>query len=181
MENLILRNSLKIKSNLHQQRCETWQNVRLGAAEPNVEKKSPFGAIFFQQNIKVVARLNPSITQGFRKDEDKFDYNKDADRFVCLAGRIFYLKNSIVKELKKLVKSSRYLLFWCQKFKPCPLKNGCYKEKAKHGYKIETKNSELKELHGFDRAVSYRKLKGYKCKEQWLFSSVNLKRILKLI
>ena len=35
-----------------------------------------------------MARLNPSITQGFRKDEDKFDYNKDADRFVCPAGHL---------------------------------------------------------------------------------------------
>ena len=41
-----------------------------------------------EQDIKVVARLNPSITQGFRKDEDKFDYNKDADRFVCPAGHL---------------------------------------------------------------------------------------------
>jgi hypothetical protein len=32
-----------------------------------------------EQEIKAVSRLNPSITQGFRKDEDKFDYNKDAD------------------------------------------------------------------------------------------------------
>lgn len=40
------------------------------------------------QNIKVVARLNPSITQGFRKDEDKFDYNKDVDRFVCPVGHL---------------------------------------------------------------------------------------------
>ena len=30
------------------------------------------------QDIKAVARLNPTITQGFRKGEDKFDYNKDA-------------------------------------------------------------------------------------------------------
>ena len=33
------------------------------------------------QNIKVVAKINPSITQGFRKEEDKFDFNKDADRY----------------------------------------------------------------------------------------------------
>lgn len=39
-----------------------------------------------EQNIKGVARLNSSIAQGFRKDEDQFDYNKDADRFVCPAG-----------------------------------------------------------------------------------------------
>lgn len=46
-----------------------------------------------EQNSKVVARLNPSITQEFRKDEDKFDYNKDADRFVCLAGHLQYEKH----------------------------------------------------------------------------------------
>jgi transposase len=41
-----------------------------------------------EQNIQIVAKLNPSITQGFRKDEDKFDYNKDADMFVCPAGHM---------------------------------------------------------------------------------------------
>lgn len=41
-----------------------------------------------EQNIKIVARLNPSITQGTRKDEDEFDYNKDADMFVCPAGHM---------------------------------------------------------------------------------------------
>ena len=41
-----------------------------------------------KQNIKIVAKLNPSISQGFRKDENKFVYNKDADMFVCPAGHI---------------------------------------------------------------------------------------------
>src|SRR5690606_24298151 len=41
-----------------------------------------------EQNIQIVARLNPSITQGFRKEEDKFDFNKDADMFVCPAGHL---------------------------------------------------------------------------------------------
>jgi hypothetical protein len=35
------------------------------------------------QDIKIVAKLNPVTTQGFRKEEDRFDYNKDADMFVC--------------------------------------------------------------------------------------------------
>jgi endo-alpha-1,4-polygalactosaminidase (GH114 family) len=38
------------------------------------------------QSIKAVAYLNLSITQGFRKYDDKFDYNKDTDRFVYPAG-----------------------------------------------------------------------------------------------
>jgi hypothetical protein len=50
-----------------------------------------------EQEIKVVSRLNPSITQGFRKEEDSFDYtctlyevrsNKDAGMFVCPAGHL---------------------------------------------------------------------------------------------
>ena len=75
--------------------------------------------------------------------------------------------------------------FDVEKCKSCPLRNGCYKEgaktktysvpikselhqdqiafqeteyykeKAKHRYKIEAKNSELKNVHGYDRAISY--------------------------
>tara|TARA_R110000868_G_scaffold138960_1_gene353533 strand:+ start:17756 stop:18061 length:306 start_codon:yes stop_codon:yes gene_type:complete len=41
-----------------------------------------------RENIKIVAKLNCTIAQGARKDEDKFDYNKDADRFVCPAGHM---------------------------------------------------------------------------------------------
>jgi len=38
--------------------------------------------------MKVVDRLSLSITQDFRKDEDRFDYNKDAGMFVCPAGHL---------------------------------------------------------------------------------------------
>ncbi len=41
-----------------------------------------------KQGIKIVAKLNPSITQGVRKKEAQFDYNKDADMFVCPAGHL---------------------------------------------------------------------------------------------
>ena len=41
-----------------------------------------------EQNIQIVAKLNSTIKQGNRKDEDKFDYNKDADMFVCPAGHM---------------------------------------------------------------------------------------------
>ena len=38
--------------------------------------------------IKLVAKLNPSVTQGFRKKEDEFEFNKDAGMYVCKAGHI---------------------------------------------------------------------------------------------
>jgi transposase len=161
------------------------------------------------QKIRVVARLNPSITQGFRKDEDKFDYNKDADRFVCPAGHLAIRKaRGGTKDVGANQVDTYY--FDVEKCKTCPLKNGCYKEgaktktysvsiksevhqdqmafqeteyykeKAKHRYKIEAKNSELKNVHGYDRAISYG-INNMQMQGAMAIFTVNLKRILKLI
>ena len=99
--------------------------------------------------------------------------------------------------------------FDVEKCKTCPLKNGCYKEgsksktysvcikselhqeqvvfqetdyfkeKAKHRYKIEAKNSELKNAHGYDRATSYG-INNMQMQGALAIFTVNLKRILKL-
>lgn len=162
-----------------------------------------------QQNIKIVARLNPSITQGFRRDEDKFDYNKDADRFVCPAG---YLAIRKARQNKKNVGNNQVDTYYfdVEKCKSCVLKEGCYeegaktktysvsikselhqgqmafqeteyyKEKAKHRYKIEAKNSELKNAHGYDRAISYG-IANMQMQGAMAIFTVNLKRILKLM
>ena len=161
-----------------------------------------------QQNINVVARLNTTITQGCRKEEDKFDYNKDADRFVCPAGHMATHKASRVK--KSNGKSDREVYFFdIEKCKTCPLKNGCYKDgsktksysisiksnlhqaqidfqkteyfkdKAKERYKIEAKNSELKNVHGYKRAQSYG-ITNMEMQGAMAIFTVNLKRIIKL-
>ena len=160
------------------------------------------------QDIKVVARLNPSITQGFRKNEDKFDYNKDADMFVCPAGHMAQRKS---KQGKKNAGTNQVLTFYfdVEKCKTCPLRDGCYKpgaksksysvsikselhkaqmdfqeselykEKAKHRYKIEAKNSELKNVHGYGRANAYG-IENMQMQGALAIFTVNLKRILKL-
>ena len=162
-----------------------------------------------EQNIKVVAPLNPSITQGFRKDEDKFDYNKDADMFVCPAGHMAIRK---ARQGKKNIGENQVDTYYfdVEKCKSCPLKEGCYKEgaktktysvsiksdlhqeqitfqetdyykeKAKHRYKIEAKNSELKNVHGYDRAKSYG-ITNMQMQGAIAIFAVNLKRILKLM
>ncbi|RDI48717.1 IS1182 family transposase [Flavobacterium glaciei] len=162
-----------------------------------------------EQNIKVVARLNVTIAQGARKDEDKFDYNKDADRFVCPAGHMAIRKAVQGKKNVGKNKVDTYY-FDVEKCKTCPLKEGCYKEgsktktysvsiksdlhqeqisfqetdyykeKAKHRYKIEAKNSELKNVHGYDRAISYG-ITNMQMQGAIAIFAVNLKRILKLI
>jgi hypothetical protein len=161
------------------------------------------------QNIKIVARLNPSITQGFRKKENEFDYNKDAGMFVCPAGHM------AIKKARQGTKNigtnqTETYYFDVEKCKICPLKEGCYKEgsktksysvsiksdlhkeqidfqetdfykeKAKHRYKIEAKNSELKNVHGYNRANSYG-LVNMEMQGAIAIFTVNLKRILKLM
>ncbi|PEN69903.1 IS5/IS1182 family transposase, partial [Bacillus cereus] len=39
-----------------------------------------------EKNVKLIAKLNPSVTQGYRKKEDEFEFNKDAGMYVCKAG-----------------------------------------------------------------------------------------------
>lgn len=160
------------------------------------------------QDIKIVAKLNPSITQGTRKEEDKWDYNKDADMFVCPAGHLAIRK---ARQGKKNRGKNQALIYYfdVEKCKTCPLKEGCYKsgaktktyavtikatihqeqqifqeteyfkEKAKHRYKIEAKNSELKNVHGYGRATSYG-ITNMQMQGALAIFTVNLKRILKL-
>lgn len=161
------------------------------------------------QSIKIVAKLNPSITQGFRKDQDRFDYNKDADRFVCPAGHLATRK---ARQNKKNVGKNQVDVYYfdIEKCRVCPMREGCYKdgaksktysvsikselhqdqidfqesdyyrEKSKQRYKIEAKNSELKNAHGYGKATSYG-LENMQMQGAMAIFAVNLKRILKLI
>ena len=165
-------------------------------------------AFMGEQGIEVVAKLNPSITQGFRKDEDRFDYIKDADMFVCPAGHLAIRKaRGGKKDIGQNQVDTYY--FDVEKCKACPLKENCYKpgaktktysvtiksdlhrqqmdfqetehykEKTKHRYKIEAKNSELKNVHGYGRATSYG-IENMQMQGAKAIFTVNLKRIIKL-
>ena len=50
----------------------------------------------------------------------------------------------------------------------------------KHRYKIEAKNSELKNVHGYNRAISYG-LDAMQMQSALAIFTVNLKRIIKLM
>ena len=161
-----------------------------------------------ENGFELIARLNPSISNGFRKDEDKFDYNKDAGMFVCPAGHLAIRK---AKQGKKDTGANQVIAYYfdVDKCKVCNKRNGCYKEgaksktysisiksqlhqrqeafqqseifkeKAKTRYKIEAKNSELKNVLGYGRAVSY----GLDCMRMQGAMTIfvaNLKRIIKL-
>lgn len=159
--------------------------------------------------IELVAKLNPLITQGGRKKEDEFMFNKDAGMYVCKAGHMAVRKARTGKKgVSKNQKDTYY--FDVELCKRCPFKEGCYKEgaqsktysvsiksdehseqmafqeteyfkeKSKERYKIEAKNSELKHGHGYDVATSSGLL-GMQLQGAMAIFAVNLKRILKLV
>ena len=162
-----------------------------------------------KNEIKLVAKLNPSVTQGYRKKEDEFEFNKDAGMYVCKAGHMAIRKARTGKKGTNNSQLDTYY-FDTEKCKKCPLKDGCYKEgaktktysmtiksnehteqaafqeseyfkeKSKERYKIEAKNSELKHRHGYDVATSSGQI-GMELQGAMTIFTVNLKRILKLM
>ncbi len=162
-----------------------------------------------KNEIKLVAKLNPSVTQGTRKKEDVFEFNKDAGMYVCKAGHMAIRK---ARQGKKGVAANQVDTYYfdIEKCKHCPVKEGCYKEgaksktysvsiksnvhteqmefqesdyfkeKSKERYKIEAKNSELKHRHGYDVAKSSG-LIGMELQGAMAIFTVNIKRILKLL
>lgn len=162
-----------------------------------------------ENDIKLVAKLNPSVTQGYRKKEDEFEFNKDAGMYVCKEGHMAIRK---ARQGKKNVSTNQTDTYYfdIEKCKVCPRKEGCYKEnaksksysvtiksdihksqiafqesdyfkiKSKERYKIEAKNSELKHRHGYDIASSSG-LFAMEMQGALAIFTVNLKRILKIL
>lgn len=161
-----------------------------------------------KENISLISKLNPCLSQGFRKKENTFDYNKDAAMYVCPAGHMA-IRTSYESRKKEKKNPRQIYYFDIHKCKVCAKREGCYKagakqktynvvikththlarqafeqtqqfkEKYKERYKIEAKNAELKQVYGYDRAISYG-LDAMSLQGAMAMFACNLKRILKL-
>ncbi|KKB48214.1 hypothetical protein HMPREF1212_01143 [Parabacteroides sp. HGS0025] len=162
-----------------------------------------------ENGFELVARLNPGISQGHRKEEQLFDFNKDVGMFVCPAGHMAIRR---ARQGKKNQPKNQTIVYYfdVNKCRVCSRREGCYKEgsktktysvviksdehqrqltfqgtdefkaKSRTRYKIEAKNAELKQVFGYDRALSY----GISCMQlqgAMVIFAANIKRILKLI
>lgn len=129
------------------------------------------------KNITVVSKLNAHVREGI--SDSRFTFNKDAGMYVCPAGHM-----AIKKTVTKDGKTETYH-FDVRKCVCCKQREGCFKynqasktfsvchrteeqkrqmayqetaefqEKYRTRYKIEAKNSDLKNNYGYDRADSY--------------------------
>ena len=164
-----------------------------------------------ENGIQVVAKLNGMITQGHmnaRTDFDSsFEYNKDADRYICPAG-VISTKGTVTKD--KPNNNCRIRYRWrATACSTCAMRNEClhgcktktinirvlsdshreqiefqktqkFRELSRERYKIEAKNAELKNAHGYDRADSYG-ISAMELQGAVTIFVVNLKRIMKMM
>ena len=88
---------------------------------------------------ELIAKLNPVITQGNRRKEDEFEFNKDAGMYQCKAGHLAIHKYFDKRKKDKKNKNPRMVYFFdIEKCKCCPYRGGCYKEGAKKKTYTET-------------------------------------------
>ena len=163
-----------------------------------------------EEGYRIVAKVNPSISQGFRSESEQWEYNKDAGMYICPAGHMAIRK---AKQGKKNHRWNQALTYYfdVEKCKTCALREGCYKAGAKfktysvtiktdtqqeqlafqettefkeiyrnERYKIEAKNAELKNVLGYDRAESYG-IEAMQMQGAITMFAANIKRIIKLM
>jgi transposase len=163
-----------------------------------------------EKEIQLVSKLHPVITNGQPHRKKGFEFNKDANTYACPAGHLAFKRARKVRAKGSNQNTQLKYYFDVDKCKTCPLRENCYKEGAKsktysitlksieHAeqeafqetesfkrlarkrYKIEAKNSELKNPHGFKTANSAG-LFGMEIQGATTIFAVNMKRILKLM
>ena len=166
-----------------------------------------------ENGLHIVAKLNGMITQGHMDVKNDFDnsfeYNKDADRYICPAG-VMSTKGTVERYKdrpnKSLLVRYRWRTIACR---TCAMMNEClhgcktkainirvlsdshreqmefqksqkFRELSRERYKIEAKNAELKNAHGYDRADSYG-ISAMELQGAVTIFAVNLKRIMKMM
>lgn len=163
-----------------------------------------------EEGYRIVAKVNPAISQGFRSESEQWEYNKDAGMYICPAGHIATRK---ARQGKKNQQGNQTLTYYfdVEKCKTCALREGCYKAGAKYKtysvtiktdtqqeqlafqetsefkeiyrnerYKIEAKNAELKNVLGYARAESYG-IEAMQMQGAITMFAANIKRIIKLM
>ena len=87
-----------------------------------------------EKKLNLIAKLSKTVThRNSRVNKNKFEYNKDADMYVCECGHISVKKTSSrpKKHAKDGSGTVESYFFNVDKCKVCIKKDGCYKDGAK--------------------------------------------------
>jgi len=120
-----------------------------------------------KNKTKIVAPVNPIITQGNRRNEiSDFHYNKDADMYVCPAGELAIKKEYHQQRIQKSIKNGKPKLSYTNarmvyffdgdKCKDCPLREGCYKTGRYKSYSVTILSDTHKEQIEFEKTPEFK-------------------------
>lgn len=162
-----------------------------------------------KHQIELYSRLNPIIANGKHGTGQTWDFNKDAGMFLCPGGHLAIRKARQGKKNVSKNQVFTYY-FDVEKCQHCPFRDGCYKPGAKtktysvsiksdlhqkqmefeqtnefrkqvtQRYKIEAKNAELKQRHGYNHSWS-NNIKSMTLQGAITLFCANIKRIDKLV
>jgi hypothetical protein len=115
---------------------------------------------YAKDRFKLVSKLNLTVTKGFHRENDGFEYNKDAEMYVCPAGHLATGKKKTHNRNPKRKENPRLeYRFDVQKCKRCPMREGCYKEGAKtKTYSISITSDIQKEHQKFQETEEFKEL-----------------------
>jgi hypothetical protein len=126
-----------------------------------------------EKNKHLIAKLSKTVSHGnSRLSQTKFEYNKDADMYVCEEGHMSIKKTST--RPKKHAKDGQGTVlsyyFDVERCKSCPKRHGCFKEGAKtKSYSVSIKNNTHKEHMEFQETEYFKE----KSKERYKIEAKN--------
>jgi hypothetical protein len=99
-------------------------------------------------NIELVSRLSSMVVNGNRSKEDEFEYNKDADMFVCKAGHMSISKTKRHNKQEERKENPRMVYYFdIETCKHCQQREGCYKEGSKSKSYSVSLTSDVQQEH----------------------------------
>lgn len=127
-----------------------------------------------ENNIRLVSKLSKTVThhESNRTNPNTFEFNKDAQRYVCQAGHMSFKKTSTrpKKHAKDGTGTVESYYFDVEKCKSCPFKVGCYKEGAKtKSYSVSIKHHVHEEQAAFQESDYFKE----KSKERYKIEAKN--------
>lgn len=127
---------------------------------------------YAKDKFNLISKLSRTVTHGNRRNEHKFEFNKDAGMYVCKAGHMSIKKAS--SRPKKHAKDGNGTVetyfFDVEKCKRCPHRDGCYKPGAKtKSYSVSIKSNTHKEHMEFQETEYFMK----KAKGRYMIEAKN--------
>ncbi len=125
-----------------------------------------------KEKINLIAKLSKTVTHGNKRKVEGFEYNKDAEMYVCKEGHMSIKKTSTRPKKHKQdgTGTVESYYFDIEKCKKCPSKEGCYKEGSKtKSYSVSIKTNTHKEHILFQETEYFKE----KAKERYKIEAKN--------